>query len=511
MKQQSFSQAAPSQATRNNPSVAVIGAGMTGILMAIKLREAGISDITILEKADKVGGTWRENTYPGVACDVPAPMYTYAFQGNPEWQHRLAHGDEIQAYFEKIAQQYGVTDQVRFGEALEQCHYRDEQWHLHTSKGNALTVDFVISATGILHHPAYPDIKGLDSFAGDMWHTARWNHDVDLAGKRVGIIGTGSTASQVISEISKTVGHLTVFQRTPQWIAPLPDKEYTEQDKARLRGWQSRMDRLRKAYAFTMRNTFSRAVTGSKLPHAVISWMTKRHLRNSVKDPALRAKLTPDYPVGCKRLIFSNTFYQAIQRPNVHLETTGIDRVEAGGVVTTDGKLHEFDVLVLATGFNPFNFMRPMDLRGRDGLAIDDAWAKKIQAYRSVCLPGFPNFFLMLGPNTPIGNYSVIAMSEVQSAYVLKLIDHWRKGALETVEATEPAKQRFNAHLREGMSNTVWVGGCQSWYLDTDGDPAMWPYSWQQWEKEMAEPDLDDFHRKTPDEIVPLDPAQEAA
>jgi len=492
-----------------NPSVAVIGAGMTGILLAIKLREAGISDITILEKADRLGGTWRENTYPGVACDVPAHMYTYAFRGNPEWQHRFAHGDEIQAYFEKVARDYGITDQIRFNESLDQCHWRDGRWHLVTGKGNRLEVDFVVAATGILHHPAYPEIEGLDSFQGDKWHTARWNHAVDLAGKRVGIIGTGSTATQVISEVSKSVGHLTVFQRTPQWICPIRDREYTETQRARLRGNQKRLDRLREGYSFLMRNTFSRAVTGSKLNHAWISWMTKRHLRKSVKDPGLRAKLTPDYPVGCKRLIFSGSFYQAIQRENVYLETTAIERIEPRGVVMKDGTLHELDVLVLATGFKPFNFMRPMDLTGRDGLSIDQAWSKKIQAYRSVCLPGFPNFFLMLGPNTPIGNYSVIAMSEVQSKYVLQLVDHWRNRTLETVEATEEAKLSYNAHLRAGMSNTVWVGGCQSWYLDADGDPAMWPYTWQQWEKEMAQPVLDDFHRRSPVEVEM--PARRAA
>ena len=494
-----------------NPSVAVIGAGMTGILLAIRLREAGIEDITILEKADKLGGTWRENTYPGVACDVPAHMYTYSFRGNPEWKHRFAHGEEIQGYFEQVAKEYGVSEQVRFNEALEESHYLDGKWHLTTSKGNQLVVDFVVAATGILHHPAYPDIQGLDSYSGEMFHTARWNHDVSLEGKRVGIIGTGSTASQVISEISKTTGKLTVFQRTPQWIFSAPDKQYTEADKERLRGNQGLMSRLSARYAFMMRNTFTAAVTGNKLAHAVISWMTKRNLRKSVRDPELRAKLTPDYKVGCKRLIISSTFYDAIQRDNVHLETTAIERVSAQGVVTADGVEHELDVLILATGFKPFNFMRPMDLTGREGLSIDEAWADKVQAYRSLCLPGFPNFFLMLGPNAPIGNYSVIAMSEVQSNYLLKLIDHWREGRLETIEATEEAKRSYNEYLKAGIGKTVWVGGCQSWYLDTDGDPALWPYSWDQWVKELEEPDLADFHRRTPVEIVPLVPQEEAA
>jgi cation diffusion facilitator CzcD-associated flavoprotein CzcO len=494
-----------------NPSVAVIGAGMTGILMAIKLREAGITDITVLEKADKVGGTWRENTYPGVACDVPAHMYTYSFQGNPEWGHRFARGNEIQAYMEKVSSDHGVTDQVRFNESLEECHYRDGKWHLSTSKGNSMVVDFVVSATGILHHPAYPDIEGLGSYRGDMFHTARWNHDVSLEGKRVGIIGTGSTATQVISEISRTAGHLTVFQRTPQWVCSVPDKIYSEADKAKLRGNQRLMTKLSERYAFALRHIFTAAVTGNKLAHAFVNWTARRNLRKSVRDPELRAKLTPDYKVGCKRLIFSSTFYQAMQRENVYLETNAIERVTAGGIVTKDGTEHQLDVLILATGFNPFNFMRPMNLTGRDGLSIDDAWSKKVQAYRSVCIPGFPNFFLMLGPNTPIGNYSVIAMSEVQSQYVLKLIDHWRHERLQTIEATEDAKVRFNSYVKAGMGKTVWVGGCQSWYLDPDGDPAMWPYSWEQWVKELEEPELEDFHRRAPAEIVPLQPAEKAA
>lgn len=498
------------ESTRN-PSVAVIGAGMTGILMAIKLREAGITDITILEKADRLGGTWRENTYPGVACDVPAHMYTYSFRGNPEWDYRFAHGDQIQAYFEQVAAEYGVNEQIRFNESLDACHYRDGKWDLRTSKGDEFSVDFVVAATGILHHPAYPEIRGIDDFKGDMWHTARWNHDVDLAGKRVGIIGTGSTAVQVISEISRTAGHLTVFQRTPQWVARLPDKQYSEAEKAQLRGNERAMDRLRDRYSYFFSQTFTKAVSGGKLQHAVLSWLVKRNVRKSVKDPVLRAKLTPDYKVGCKRLIFSNTFYDAMQRDNVYLETGGIDHIEEGGVATSDGQFHELDVLILSTGFKPFSFMRPMELTGRDGLDIEQAWSKKVQAYRSVCLPGFPNFFLMLGPNSPIGNYSVIAMSEVQSRYVLQLVEHWRAATIETVEATEAAKVRFNEHLRQGMGKTAWVGGCQSWYLDADGDPALWPYTWQQWEQEMAEPDLDDFHRRAPAEIVPLQPQEEAA
>jgi cation diffusion facilitator CzcD-associated flavoprotein CzcO len=430
-----------------NPSVVIIGAGMTGILMAIKLREAGITDVTILEKAEKLGGTWRENTYPGVACDVPAHMYTYSFAPNPDWSHRFAPGNEIQGYFEQVARRYDITDRVRYSEAVTQCHYVDGHWDLKTSKGASLRADFVICATGILHHPAYPDIPGLRKFAGACFHTARWDHCATLAGKRVGIIGTGSTAAQVIPELQKVAGKLTVFQRTAQWVVPQPNPEYSEATKQEFRRNPGFLHRVRQRHFRFFEEIFSKAVVGKKLPHLFMSLAAKWNLFSSVRDPGLRARLTPNYKVGCKRLIFSSRFYPAIQQPNVRLETSGIDTIEADGVRTKDGQFHELDVLVLSTGFHPFNFMRPMDMRGRNGLPIDDAWSEKVQAYRSVCLPEFPNFFLMLGPNTPIGNYSVIEMSEVQGRYVMQLIEAWRKRQVDLVEATHEAKERFTTYI----------------------------------------------------------------
>jgi cation diffusion facilitator CzcD-associated flavoprotein CzcO len=479
--------------TKRKPSVVVIGAGMTGILMTIKLQEAGITDITVLEKKEKVGGTWRENTYPGVACDVPAHMYTYSFAANPEWNHRYARGSEIQTYFEGVADRYGVNERIRFNESVTACNYIDGRWHLETSRGASLEADFVISATGILHHPAYPDIEGLEDFKGEVFHTAEWNHEVELKGRRVGIIGTGSTASQVIPKLAEEVEHLDVFQRTAQWLVPLWDRDYSEDDKQAMRTDRKLVARVRRGYFRLFEETFSKAVVGKKLPHFLMTCLAKYNLWRNVRDPELRAKLRPDYKVGCKRLVFSSAFYPAMQRSNVSLVTEGIQRVTEKGIVTADGREHEMDVLVLSTGFKPFNFMRPMDMHGKNGLSIDEAWGKKVQAYRSVCLPDFPNFFLMLGPNTPIGNYSVIEMSEVQGRYVMQLIQKWREGELETIEASHEATRNYNDYLRAGMKNTVWVGGCQSWYLDADGDPAMWPYTWGQWVKEMELPQMDDF------------------
>jgi len=476
-----------------NPSVLVIGAGMTGILMAIKLREAGIDDITILEKKDKLGGTWRENTYPGVACDIPAHMYTYSFEPNAEWSNRFATGCEIQAYFEQVSEKYGITDTIRFNEAVVSCQYERGKWYVETSKDQSLIVDFVISATGILHHPSKPDIPGLDSFEGDTFHTAEWRHDVALKNQKIGVIGTGSTAAQAIPELVKVAEKVSVFQRTPQWIVNLPNKDYSPKDKRKWRQSPQLMQKLKNRYTFAVEQTFSKAVIGKKLQHAAVSIWCKWNLRRSVRDPVLRAKLTPKYKVGCKRIIANTTFYDAIQKPNADLVTEGIHHITKDGVVTQDGKLHRLDVLVLSTGFSPFNFMRPMNLVGKHSVSIDDAWDKKVQAYRSILIPDFPNFFLMLGPNTPIGNFSVIAMSEVQSKYVLKLIDAWRHKQFDEVAPSKAALINFNAYLKQGMKGTVWLGGCQSWYLDGDGDPAMWPYSWKQWVKEMDEPDFSDL------------------
>ncbi len=478
---------------KRTPKVVIIGAGMTGLLVAIKLREAGIDDIIILEKKDKLGGTWRENTYPGVACDVPAHMYTYSFEPNPNWSHRFAYGDEIQAYFEHVATKYKVLPIIRFNEAVESCHFNDATWTLKTSKGETYTADFVVSATGILHHPAKPDIPGLDSFKGECFHTAQWNHDVSLKGKHVGIIGTGSTAAQVIPEVAKEAAKLSVFQRTPQWLVNLPNKAFSEKQKARWRSKPDLLKRLHRWYTFGVEQTFSKAVIGKKFQHALINILCRLNLWLSIKDPALRAKLKPDYRVGCKRIIVNSTFYDAIQQPNVELVTSGIDHITPEGIKTKAGVFHPLDVLILSTGFHPFNFMRPMDLRGKNGVKIDERWGRKVQAYRSLLIPEFPNFFLMLGPNTPIGNFSVIAMSEVQTEYILKLIGRWQNEEFNEVSATDTALQNFNDYLKEGMKGTVWLGGCQSWYLDEDGDPAMWPYSWKQWVKEMHAPDMSDL------------------
>ena len=471
--------------------VVIIGAGMSGILSVIKLREMGITNLTVYEKAEKLGGTWRDNNYPGVACDVPSHLYSYSFAPNPDWSHRFSPGAEIQTYLESVAADHAVEDSVIYGVEVTELKHQDGRWRITTDDGRQDQADVVIAATGVLHHPAWPDIAGLHDFAGQLMHTARWDSSVDLEGLRVGIIGTGSSAIQTVPTIVDHVDHLTLFQRTAQWVMPQENPAYTEEERASFRSDPSTAAALHDEISELFANGFSNAVVDadSELLH-MIEETCRLNLEESVTDPVLREQLRPDYRAACKRLVISPNFYEGIQKPNASLVTETITEVEPNGVRTVDGQFHELDVLIVATGFQVDRFLRPIDVVNPEGLHLSEAWAKRPNAYLSVAVPGFPNLFMLNGPNGPVGNFSLIEVAELQFAYFAQLIELLRSGEAEALSPTFEATEAFEGERVEQAKKTVWATGCRSWYLDDRGVPAAWPWTFQKFRQAMKEPNL---------------------
>tara|TARA_R110000824_G_scaffold399843_1_gene605939 strand:- start:26713 stop:28167 length:1455 start_codon:yes stop_codon:yes gene_type:complete len=476
-----------------NLKIAIIGAGASGMMALIKLRDAGISDVTIFEKADSLGGTWRDNRYPGITCDVPSMAYRYSFAPNAEWSHVCAPGPEILDYLKRVAAEHDLERDIRYGHEVLSADYADGQWHITTSKGDEGRFDAVLAAAGVLHHPAYPDIEGLDSFAGEMFHTARWPHDASLKGKRVGVIGTGSTATQITGAVVDEVAHYALFQRTAQWILPLANDPIPEEQREAYRANPALLEEEYERLSLEQTATFAAAVVGENpRAYAALERYCREHLE-LVKDPALKTKLTPDYKVGCKRLIMSGNFYQAIQKPNAELVTDGIERIEPEGVRTKDGRLHALDVLVLATGFDAHKIMSPMQVTGRNGKRLDATWEVAQEAYLAVTIPDFPNWFMIGGPNSPVGNFSWLQTAELQFGYALKLIEMLRDGQAREIAPKQEALRAFNDAVRAKMPDTVWASGCRSWYMDKHGHVASWPWTFDKFKADMQAPVLADY------------------
>jgi cation diffusion facilitator CzcD-associated flavoprotein CzcO len=386
---------------RRDLDICIVGAGMSGILMGIVLRRAGFHRFRIIEKASTVGGTWRENRYPGLTCDVPSYFYSYSFAPNPDWTHRFSPGPEIRAYFERVAEEHGVLPHITFGEEITGARHQGGRWAIESKSGKRFDADVLIMACGPLHVKKYPDFDGMQSFAGAMFHSADWPDDLDLAGRRIGVVGTGSTAVQMMEPLSELASHLTMFQRTAQWIMPVGNKRYTDAQRRRARRFPLIPWLARRSFQFSF-ESFSNAVVEPGKRRQAMADRCRRHLRK-VRDPELRQKLTPDYEPGCKRLIMSRSFYPTLQKPHVELVTERILRVEPRGVVTQGGRLHELDVLVLATGFDAHAW--GIDhVVGEHGRSLAQAWAAGDRAYPSVALPGLPNILIMVGPNNPICN-----------------------------------------------------------------------------------------------------------
>jgi cation diffusion facilitator CzcD-associated flavoprotein CzcO len=480
-------------ATRE-PRVVIIGAGIAGIATAVTLQHHGFGDFTILEKGSDVGGVWHWNRYPGLTCDVPSQLYQFSFAPKPDWTGLFAPGAEIQRYLRDVVDRQGLDAHLRLNTAVESAEFSGLSWRVTTSDGAELEADFLIAATGVLHHPFTPDIPGLDSFAGDVVHTARWGDDVVTDGRRIAVIGTGSTGVQVVSALQPRAARISHLVRSPQWVmwAPMGLRQPAAVAKLlqRLPQLHRRLHGVLLWGSGILADITTRPSWRRRLVQAYARWSLRTQVRNS----ELRDRLTPDYQPLCKRQVVSSSYYHAIRANNAELVTSSIERVTPDGIRMADGREIDVDLLVLATGFHTHNYMRPMQVRGRDGISIDDVWAKGPRAYRMTAIPGFPNLFTVLGPNSPTGSISLQYSSELTARYITQWLRRFRDGDVDTVEVTEEATARFNDDVGAALGPTVWNTGCNSWYLTDDGNVDLWPYDRKTMAAMLSRPDDRDYH-----------------
>ncbi|MEU8243010.1 NAD(P)/FAD-dependent oxidoreductase [Actinoplanes missouriensis] len=470
--------------------IVIIGAGFGGIAAAAELIKDSRNDVTILEKADRIGGVWRDNTYPGCACDIPAPLYSYSFAQNPAWSRRFPPHQEILTYLEKCAADLGVTELIRFGTEVTAAEWDGSRWLISTT-GGALKADVLVPAVGQLSRPSVPSLPGAETFRGVAVHTAHWTPDVPVEGQRIAVIGTGASAIQLVPAIAGRAAHIDVFQRTPPWTLPKPDRRY---GRARHYAYRKVPVLMQASRAGTWLLTLvtGAAVTGNRIADRLVRGVSNVQRRIQVRDPALRAKVTPDEPMGCKRVLFTNAWLPALARPDVDLVTEKIVAVTEDGIRTADGVDHPCDVLVYGTGFAATEFLVPIRVTGRDGVALDDVWREGAHAYLGVTVPGFPNMFLVYGPNTNTGNTSVIYFHEVQARYIaqaVRLVAHGDK----PLEVRAERAAGYDAEIQSRLAGSVWTG-CQSWYRNASGRVVTnWPGKAQEYRRRAARVDRSDF------------------
>ncbi|MEA2449229.1 MAG: hypothetical protein QOG63_1161 [Thermoleophilaceae bacterium] len=457
--------------------VAIVGAGFGGLGAAIQLQRAGIHDFVVLERTGEVGGTWSANTYPGCQCDVPSNLYSFSFAPKPDWTHSYPEQPQILDYLRDVTQRFGLAPKIALNCEMREAAWSEDEgrWRIDTSAG-PLSARFLIGATGLLSEPVIPAVPGLDRFEGTQFHSARWNHDHDLTGRRVAVIGTGASAIQIVPRIQPQVGQLYVLQRTPPWVLPHSDREIGKRTR-RLYKRLPPAQRLARYGVYWLREALGAGFVSVK----PILWLTEAigrlHILTKVRGREMRRKVTPGYRVGCKRILLSDNWYPALQEPNVELVTDRLEEVRERSLVFADGSEREVDTIVYGTGFSPLDPPLAHRLRGRDGRTLSESWGGSMQAYLGTAVAGFPNMFLLWGPNTNLAHSSVVFMIESQVAYVVQAVKDARARGAGWLEVRREAQDRWNAELREQLRGSVWnTGGCASWYLDRNGDnPIMWP------------------------------------
>jgi cation diffusion facilitator CzcD-associated flavoprotein CzcO len=475
--------------------VVVVGAGFSGLCAAIKLAEAGIDNYVVLEKAERVGGTWRDNDYPGAACDVMAQLYSFSFAPNAKWTKGYPGQAEILTYLEDVVRQYDLSPKIEFGVEVVDQRFDDgnDEWQLTTADGTTWRAGAVIAATGPLHIPKIPAIAGRNSFEGNQFHSSRWDHTVDLAGKSVAVIGTGASAVQIVPAIADKAGSVSVFQRTPHWVLPRLQRPITTAERVAYRVLPGSRKALRGAI-YGSHELFIGAFMNPKYMGALRS-AARLHLRTQIRDESLRAKLEPNYEIGCKRILISTDFYPALERDDVSLVTDAIDEIVPSGIRTADGDLHPADVIVYATGFKTTEQVVDQQLEGKDGVPIQQLWADGPEAYFGVAVHGLPNYFLTVGPNSGVGNQSIVFIIETQIELIVRCIRAMRDGEFTRVEVKSHVQADFNRDLQKKSAGTVWTaGGCDSWYLDQSGvNRAIWPGSTMSYRRQVRRIPLGDF------------------
>jgi cation diffusion facilitator CzcD-associated flavoprotein CzcO len=473
------------------PSIAVVGGGFAGVGAVVMLRRAGYDDVTVFERGERVGGVWNHNTYPGAACDVPSHLYEYSFEPNPRWSRRYAPQAEIQTYLEDVARRNGVFDRIRTSTDVQSARWDDERtaWVLQTSAGEH-EADVLVTACGQLSVPSVPPLPGLDSFEGPAFHTAQWRHDVDLTGKRVAVVGTGCSAIQVVPAIQPIVEQITIYQRSPGWTIPKMDFAYSERTKRLFERFPV-LQRMDRAAVFGFMELGAAAMTNRRWLLKPFRAAARANITKAIKDPALRAKVTPTDEVGCKRIMLTDEWYPTLTRPNVDLLTDRIAEITPGAIRSEDGTERAADVLILATGFKTHGFVAPMEITGASGRTLADEWAQVPRAYLGMSVPGFPNMFLLYGPNTNGGTGSVIYTIEAGVNHVIAALRELERSRARRIELNGARAEAYDRELRAALAGTVWHTGCTSWYVDANGnDPNQWPWLWSTYRKrtERIEP-----------------------
>ncbi len=450
----------------------IIGAGFSGLAMGIKLKEKGISNFLLLEKATEVGGTWRENTYPGAECDVPSALYSYSFEPYADWEYKWSLQPQILSYIKQVAKKYDLYQHIHFNKEMAAAVWQEAEgvWAITTKDGSQYKSKIVVSAVGQLHHPSTPNFKGKDTFKGDSFHSAKWNHSIDLAGKTVGVIGNAASAVQFIPEIVKTVGKLVIFQRSANWMLPKQDRAYKEWEKKLVR----RFPLLLKIYRLQLwllgGGLFFLMKNGNNWLRKIYQNQTITYIKEHIKDPELVKQLTPNYPMGAKRVLFSDTYYPALAKPNVQVVMGGVNEITPNSVVAGDGSSHPIDVLIYATGFKTNPFLVNMAIKGKGGLSIKEAWKDGPKNYLGMTVHNFPNFFMMYGPNTNLGHNSIILMSEAQADYIAQCVDQLEKKDWKSLEIKKEVLETYHQTTQSRLNNMIWTRVEDSWYKSSNGN-----------------------------------------